>query len=77
MNELIAQLEKKLDNLACEEPMAGLRVVAALERITEQAGRLVTFNVKADDPSDEAIAKSLGMAEQEVGTYLLRHYLRR
>ncbi|QMU78384.1 hypothetical protein GXW83_24425 [Streptacidiphilus sp. PB12-B1b] len=72
VNELLQRLQDTLTNLAADAPVAALRVVAALERLAEQAGLDAAFNLEADmswQTMGEALGVSADAARSRVRKY--------
>jgi hypothetical protein len=64
------------DRLTVEAPLAALRGVAVLERITRRIGREAAYGAKADEMSWEAIGQALGLDEKTARSRLLHYSLR-
>ncbi|MGW8487431.1 hypothetical protein [Streptomyces sp. NPDC055886] len=74
--ELLGKVEERLDNLADDAPLAALRAVAALERITQYAGRMAANGVFADDPTGERAGLALGISPDKACSRLAHYGLR-
>jgi hypothetical protein len=74
---MIDELDRRLGDLADQAPLAALRAVTALERITSDAGREAAYNVRADELSWETVAKALGLTEDDAHSLLFRLSFRR
>ncbi|WP_225447012.1 hypothetical protein [Streptacidiphilus sp. PB12-B1b] len=72
MDELLQRLQDRIANLAADAPVAALRVVAALERLTGHAGLETVFNLEADvswQTMGEALGVSADAARSRVRKY--------
>jgi hypothetical protein len=76
LEALVDQLDKKLDALTDEAPLAALKIVAALERIAGRVAPLAAHYVQADEIPWEAIAEGLGLTEKDARSRLLSYSLR-
>lgn len=65
LDDLVGQLDARLSVLADDAPLAALRVVAALERLTGRIGMVAAFHTRADEVSWESVGQALGLTEQE------------
>ncbi|WP_407547418.1 hypothetical protein QOM21_00060 [Streptomyces sp. Pv4-95] len=65
LDDLLEQLANQLDALTTEAPLAALKAVAALERITGRVGREATLAAEADEMFWEVIGKALGLTEKD------------
>ncbi|WP_416969512.1 hypothetical protein [Streptomyces sp. 4F14] len=74
---MIDELGRKLGDLADQAPLAALRAVTALERLTADAAREAAYNVRADEISWETVAKALGLTEEDAQSLLFRFSFRR
>ncbi|MGP3947879.1 hypothetical protein [Streptomyces sp. 7N604] len=74
--ETMDRLEEQLTTLAEQAPVAALKAVAALERLTGHTGREAAHAALADELSWETIGKALGLspgkARSRLTSYLLR-----
>ncbi|MEV5605766.1 hypothetical protein AB0L33_30450 [Streptomyces sp. NPDC052299] len=70
---LLARLQERLDILADDAPLATLRIIAALESFTAEAGAVAAPTARADDQSWDTIATGLGLTESEARTRLHRY----
>jgi len=73
---LLTEMEEQLTALSVEAPLAALRGVAVLERVTQRIGREAAYGAKADEPSWEAIGQALGLDEKTARSRLLHYSLR-
>ncbi|WP_371790321.1 hypothetical protein OG285_05485 [Streptomyces sp. NBC_01471] len=73
---LLDQVGEQLDALVTDAPLAALKAVAALERITRDAGEMAAHYVEADAVSDETLAAALGLTEKDARSRLF-HYAHR
>ncbi|MEU3909847.1 hypothetical protein [Streptomyces sp. NPDC029721] len=71
--DLLERLEDQLNNLAGQAPVAALKAVAALERVTRSVARDAAYIAEADDLSWESIGTGLGISEKEARSRL-SHY---
>ncbi|MFD7715259.1 hypothetical protein [Streptomyces sp. NPDC059814] len=62
--------------LAADAPLAGLRVVGALERTSADAARAAVYAVHTDERPWCTIGTALGLTEADACTLLMR-YIRR
>ncbi|WP_416971010.1 hypothetical protein [Streptomyces sp. 4F14] len=74
--EAIDQLHVQLAALADQAPVAALRAVGALERVTRGVAREAAYSVKDEEPQWEAIGVALGL-DAERARRLTLHYLLR
>ncbi|MFG3281395.1 hypothetical protein [Streptomyces sp. NPDC048111] len=65
LDDLVGQLEVRLSTLADDAPLAALRVVGALERLTGRVGMVAAFHTRADEVPWESVGQALGLTEQE------------
>ncbi|RPF29856.1 hypothetical protein EDD96_6400 [Streptomyces sp. Ag109_G2-6] len=75
--DLLDRVEDQLNNLAGQAPVAALKAVAALERITRSVARDAAYIAEADDLSWESIATALGISEKEARSRLTHYTCRR
>lgn len=73
--DLMDQLEEQLTLFAERAPVAALKAVAALERLTGHIGRDAAFAAQADDLSWETIGKALGISPDTARSRLTRYLL--
>lgn len=71
--ELVEQLEKRINSLADEAPLAALRAVFALERAAQSCGERAASYVRADRLPEEKVAQGLGLPQREATTRVLRY----
>ncbi|WP_405681856.1 hypothetical protein [Streptomyces sp. NBC_00057] len=75
---LLDQVEKRLTDLVADEPLAALRAVAVLERLTERVATDAAFSVDTvDGPQWGTVAQVLGISEQAARSRLTHYALRR
>ncbi|MEU6646623.1 hypothetical protein ABZ863_29310 [Saccharomonospora sp. NPDC046836] len=74
---MIEQFGAGLADLADSEPLAALRAVAALERLTARTARAAAHNLQADGLGDEVVAVGLGLPAQQARSRVLRYRLGR
>ncbi|MGW3168410.1 hypothetical protein ACWC9Q_37865 [Streptomyces sp. NPDC001142] len=75
---LLDQAEKHLTTLATENPLAALRAVATLERLTRQTASEAAFNLDTPNgPSWNTISQALGTSEETARSRLTRYALGR
>ncbi|MFF5126729.1 hypothetical protein ACFY41_07270 [Streptomyces syringium] len=81
LEELLERVEEHLDALAVEAPVAALKAVAALERITGRIGHRAAHHAQADEQAGElsweAIGTALGLSEADARSRLIRYSFRR
>ncbi|MFF1916786.1 hypothetical protein ACFVYE_35535 [Streptomyces sp. NPDC058239] len=78
LTALLDQVEERLTALVADEPLAALRAVAALKRLTERVATDASFSVDtADGPQWDTIAQALGISEQAARSRLTHYALRR
>ncbi|MFE4799312.1 hypothetical protein ACFRFL_30685 [Streptomyces sp. NPDC056708] len=78
LTALLDQVETRLTALVADEPLAALRAVAALERLTEWVATDAAFSVDTvDGPRWDTVAQALGISEQAARSRLTRYALRR
>ncbi|MFF2198582.1 hypothetical protein [Streptomyces sp. NPDC058157] len=75
--DLLERVEDQLNNLAGQAPVAALKAVAALERITRSVARDASYIAEADDLSWESIGTALGISEKEARSRLTHYTCRR
>lgn len=71
---LLADLKARLTTLADEAPLAALRVLGQVERITRDIGEIAACCADGDHEETD-IARALGVAETDVRGRLLRYTL--
>ncbi|MFG2895370.1 hypothetical protein [Streptomyces sp. NPDC048248] len=76
MDDLLERLANQLDALTTAAPLAALKAVAALERITGRVGRQAAFAAEAEELSWEEIGKALGLTEKDARSCLTHYSLR-
>ncbi|MEU0839478.1 hypothetical protein ABZ370_08405 [Streptomyces sp. NPDC005962] len=76
LETLLTQVDEQLTALSVEAPLAALRGVAVLERITKRIGREAAYDAKADELSWDAIGQALGLDEKTARSRLLHYSLR-
>ncbi|MGP3927863.1 hypothetical protein [Streptomyces sp. 8N616] len=76
LTETIEHLEEKLTTLAEQAPVAALKAVAVLERLTDYVGREAARAAEADELSWESIGKALGLSADKARSRLTRYLLR-
>lgn len=59
---LLKRLEKRLNGLESDSPLAALRAVAAVERVTRRVGWQVAFDVDPDQVPWDEMGKALGIS---------------
>ncbi|MFD7500267.1 hypothetical protein [Streptomyces sp. NPDC059850] len=67
---------QQLNALAFEAPLAALKGVAVLERVTRRIGREAAYGAEADEVSWEEIGQALGLDEKTARSRLLHYSLR-
>lgn len=75
--DLLERVEDQLNNLAGQAPVAALKAVAALERVTRSVARDAAYIAEADDLSWESIGTGLGISEKEARSRLTHYTCRR
>lgn len=73
LRELLDQLEQHLNTLADQAPLAALKAVEALERMTGHIGREAAHGTQVDEMSWETIGKALGLPEAEARARVSRY----
>ncbi|MFD7499567.1 hypothetical protein [Streptomyces sp. NPDC059850] len=76
LEALLTQVEEQLSDLAVEAPVAALKGVAILERVTQRIGREAAYGAEADKTSWEEIGQALGLDEKTARSRLLHYSLR-
>ncbi|MFH8573045.1 hypothetical protein [Streptomyces sp. NPDC017993] len=76
VDDLLERLADQLDALTTEAPLAALKAVAALERITGRVGREAAYAAEAEEPSLDMIGRALGLTEKDARSRLTRYSLR-
>lgn len=71
------QLENQLLRLAEQAPVAALKALSTLERLTRDVGHQAASAAEADELSPETIGKALGISPDRVSAHLLTYRLRR
>ncbi|MFG2895229.1 hypothetical protein [Streptomyces sp. NPDC048248] len=77
VDDLLEQLANQLDALTTDAPLAALKAVAALERLTGRVGRQAAFAAEAEELSWEVIGGALGLTEKDARSRLTHYSLRR
>ncbi|WP_329467987.1 hypothetical protein [Streptomyces sp. NBC_01431] len=79
--DLLDMLAERLDNLAFDAPLAALKAVAAVERVTHRISHAAAHNVLTEQSADEAsweeIGRALGLTEKDARSRLTRYAWRR
>lgn len=73
LEHLLEQVDDQLSALAADAPLAALKAVAALERITWRAGRQAAISAHADETPWDAIGTALGLPESDARSRLLTY----
>ncbi|WP_406500193.1 hypothetical protein OG936_37555 [Streptomyces sp. NBC_00846] len=67
-----------VDAVTADEPLAALRAVTALGRLTARVATDATFSIDTTDgPQWDTVAQALGVSEQAARSRLTRYALRR
>ncbi|PRH76106.1 hypothetical protein C6N75_27395 [Streptomyces solincola] len=74
--ELLARLDERLEAVADQAPVAALKAVAAVERMTSRISREAAWAVEEDGLSWEAVGTALGLTAEDARSRLA-DYLRR
>ncbi|MEW2546605.1 hypothetical protein AB0910_12630 [Streptomyces sp. NPDC047002] len=77
LQDLIDQVESRLDSLVDQAPLAALKAVADLERTVKRVAGDAAYAVEMDELSWETVGKALGVPEREARSRLLGYALRR
>ena len=77
LDDLLERLTNQLDALTTEAPLAALKAVAALERVTGRVGREAAYAVEAEELSGAVISEALGLTEKDAQSRLTHYSLRR
>ncbi|MEU8437012.1 hypothetical protein AB0F18_29745 [Streptomyces sp. NPDC029216] len=75
--DLLERVEDQLNTLAGQAPVAALKAVAVLERVTRSVARDAAYIAEADDLSWESIGTGLGISENEARSRLTHYTGRR
>ncbi|MGP3988866.1 hypothetical protein [Streptomyces sp. 3N207] len=75
--EKLEQLGDELLALADQAPLAAVRAVGELERLTVDVGHLAARNIHADEIPWDAAGEALGLSEREARSRIIRYSLRR
>ncbi|WP_235023627.1 hypothetical protein [Streptomyces sp. WAC05374] len=75
VTEALQRLESLLDRLAGQAPVAALKAVAALERLTRAVGHQAACTAEADGLSPETMGRALGVSPERARS-LVRDHLR-
>ncbi|MGW0822477.1 hypothetical protein [Streptomyces sp. NPDC002845] len=70
-------MKDQLTRLAEQAPVAALKAVAALERLTCDIGREAAYAAQDDELSPETIGKRLGLSPEKARSRLTNYLLRR
>ncbi|MET7680600.1 hypothetical protein [Streptomyces sp. NPDC005423] len=73
--DLLVRLEEQLTVFAERAPVAALKAVAVLERLTGHVGRDAALAAQADDLSWETIGRALGISPDRARSRLTRYLL--
>lgn len=73
---LLAQVDRRLNALASDAPLAALRAIATLERIVTDAGRTAALYAETDDTAGGSLGPGLGLPERDARARLLQYTLR-
>ncbi|MEU6989283.1 hypothetical protein ABZ953_01285 [Streptomyces sp. NPDC046465] len=76
LTTLLDQLEASLARLSDEAPLAAIKAVDVLERLTKRVAREAAFNAEADGLSDEDLGQALGVPPAEGKARLQGYHLR-
>ncbi|MER6407061.1 hypothetical protein ABT269_26850 [Streptomyces viridosporus] len=76
LTDTLGRLEDQLTRLADQAPVAALRAVGQLERLTRSVGHRAAFAAEADDLSSETVGKALGISADAVQSRLIGYQLR-
>ncbi|MFH8574271.1 hypothetical protein [Streptomyces sp. NPDC017993] len=77
LDGLLERLADQLEALTTEAPLAALKAVAALERITARIGREAAYAAEAEELAGAVIGKALGLTEKDARSRLTHYSLRR
>ncbi|CAM4086809.1 hypothetical protein ACH4LN_02840 [Streptomyces albus] len=77
LEETLESLAARLMALADEAPLAALRAVGELERITAAGGQAAAHNVHADEIPWDTAAQALGLSEQAARSRIIHYSIRR
>jgi hypothetical protein len=77
LSEVMEKLEDQLLRLAEQAPVAALKAVSTLERLTRDVGHQAASAAEADELSPETIGKALGISPDRASAHLLTYRLRR
>ncbi|MFF8833120.1 hypothetical protein [Streptomyces sp. NPDC015131] len=75
LTDMLDRLDKQLDQLAGQAPVAALKAVAALDRLARAAGRKAAYAAESDELSAEAIGKGLGVSAEKARSRLCRYLI--
>ncbi|MFE0134646.1 hypothetical protein ACFWY6_24240 [Streptomyces sp. NPDC059037] len=73
---LLEKVDEQLTALADQGPVAALKAVVLLERITKRIGRDAAANAQLDEVPWDSIAKALGLTEREARSRLINYSYR-
>ncbi|WP_028813325.1 hypothetical protein [Streptomyces flavidovirens] len=73
LEDLLDRLGSQLTVLADEAPLAALKAVGTLERMTSRIGRSAACYAEADEVPWEAIGTALGLTERDARSRLARY----
>jgi hypothetical protein len=76
LTNTLGRLEDQLSRLADQAPVAALRAVGELERLTRSIGHRAAHAAEADDLSPETIGKALGLSTSAARARLTHYQLR-
>jgi hypothetical protein len=77
LEELLDRLDAQLSALADEAPVAVLRAVTALDRLTRRVGHDAAHYAQADEVPSDQVATALGLPEADARALLNRYAFRR
>jgi hypothetical protein len=66
-------VDDQLSAVAADAPLAALKAVAALERITWRVGRQAAYSAHADQAPWDVIGTALGLPENDARSRLLTY----
>ncbi len=75
--DLLERLDERLGTLADDAPVAALKAVARLERVTLRISREATYNVDTDEVSWDTIGTALGTSADDARSRLFGYSRRR
>ncbi|WP_331732841.1 hypothetical protein OG592_42535 (plasmid) [Streptomyces avidinii] len=71
---LLAELVRRLDGLAAEEPLVALKALADLRYVIAQTGQDAAYELAARDVPIAVVATALGTSEATARSYLSDHH---